>query len=232
MRTKLATEACNFLENEHWFRSLTPDLRVHVLNTSRQKSFRPCSIVAETGEPSLYWYGLMSGFMHMYVSAPDGSETTLYCVTEGEWAGEGSLLKKEIRKYDLRAMTPVSVLLVPAATFEELRNASIPFNHFISELMNKRMGLFVRMLAASRLSGAEMQFASALLMLTKHESQLLPQVEIPQHEIALVAGLSRQSINSAIASFTRKNILRRDTQSSALIVDAKRLHEYLAKHAA
>ncbi len=35
------------------------------------------------------------GFLQMYVVGADGAETTLYRMREGEWGGDGSLLKRE-----------------------------------------------------------------------------------------------------------------------------------------
>jgi CRP-like cAMP-binding protein len=120
---------------------------------------------------------------------------------EGEWGGEGSLLKKEMRRYDLRALTPSNLCMVPLETFETLRRSSIEFNHFFCDIMNARMGEIVGMLEASRLRGPEMQVARALLMLADDQRAEAQEFSIPQHELALISGLSRQRVNIAINAF-------------------------------
>jgi CRP/FNR family transcriptional regulator, cyclic AMP receptor protein len=157
-----------FLEKWPWYRALSADLRALILKIATEKTSTAGEYIARTGEPSMHWYGVMRGFLQMYVVTPDGAETTLYCLREGEWGGEGSLLKKELRQYDLRSLTPAHICLIPAQTFETLRLSSIEFNHFLCELMNARMGEFVGMLAASRLPGPEMRVAKALLMPAEH----------------------------------------------------------------
>ena len=123
-------------------KTLPAELRALTIKTADAKIAEAGDYIARAGEPSLHWYGVMRGFLQMYVVNPDGAETTLYCLREGEWGGDGSLLKKELRQYDLRCLTPAHICLIPAETFERLRYSSIEFNHFLCDIMNARMGEF------------------------------------------------------------------------------------------
>ena len=87
--------------------------------------------------------------------------------------------------------SPSHLCLIPADTFETLRQSSIEFNHFLCEIMNERMGVFVGMLEASRLRAPEMRLARALLMLADRKAEGSQEISIPQHELALICGLSR-----------------------------------------
>ena len=116
-----------FLQRWPWYRALSAELRSLVLNTAVERTVGPGDYIARSGEPSAHWYGLMHGFLQMYVVGSDGAETTLYCMREGEWGGEGSLLKREMRRYDLRSLTLSHLCLIPAETFEALRQSSIEF---------------------------------------------------------------------------------------------------------
>jgi CRP-like cAMP-binding protein len=161
------------------------------------------------------------------VLAADGSETTLYCLREGQWGGDGSLLKKELRRYDLRALTPSHVYLVPATTFEALRQSSIPFNHFLCDILNERMGTFVGMLEATRLLGPEMRVLRGLLMLGNNAATDAQELSVPQHELALICGLSRQRVNMELSDFKRIGFVRNDPQKGILLVDVPRLRDYV-----
>jgi CRP/FNR family transcriptional regulator, cyclic AMP receptor protein len=223
----LSASLREFLERWPWYRALSAELRSLVLNTVFERTASPGDYIARSGEPSAHWYGLIHGFLQMYVVGADGAETTLYCMHEGEWGGEGSLLKKEMRRYDLRSLTPSHLCLIPAATFEALRRSSIEFNHFLCDNMNERMGAFVGMLEASRLRAPEMRLALALMMLADHKGGGNQELAIPQHELGLICGLSRQRVNMAISEFKRVGLVRSESHKGALIVDVPRLRSYV-----
>jgi CRP/FNR family transcriptional regulator, cyclic AMP receptor protein len=210
---------------------LPADLQSLLRETTTERLAAPGDYIARAGEPCLHWYGLLQGFLQMYVVGADGSETTLYCLREGQWGGEGSLLKKELRRYDLRALTPAHIFLVPVATFETLRQSSIAFNHFLCDIMNERMGTFVGMLEASRLHGPDQRVAKGLLMLANHAANDAQEISIPQHELALICGLSRQRVNMAISEFRRAGLVRTDIHKGILVVDVPRVRAYLLNDA-
>lgn len=220
-----------FLERWPWYRTLPAALRTLTLETATEKRAEAGDYIARAGAPSTHWYGLITGFLQMYVLSPAGAETTLYCLREGEWGGDGSLLKKELRRYDLRALTPAHICLIPAETFETLHNESIEFNHFLCDIMNARMGEFVGMLAASRLGAPELQVARALLMLAGSRSDEEKELRVSQHELALISGLSRQRVNVAISVFNRRGIVRSEPRKGFLSVNLNRLQDFVVSEA-
>ena len=216
-----------FLERWQWYRQLPTDLRLLVSETIEERTVGPGEYIARAGEPCLHWYGLMRGFLQMYVVGADGAETTLYCLREGEWGGEGSLLKREKRLYDLRSLTPCHIGLVPASTFETLRQSSIEFNQFLCDNLNERMGVFVGMLAASRLLRPEMRVARTLLMLAEKAGGDAQALSIPQHELALICGLSRQRVNIAISELRRHGLVESEPSKGLLLVYVVALRSYI-----
>lgn len=169
----------------------------------------------------------MKGCLQMYVAAADGSETTLYCMRENTWGGDGSLLKKELRRYDLRALTAAHICLIPAQTFDALRNASIAFNHFLTDTMNARMGAFVTMLAAARLLTPELRVARGLLMVADAQATGPQQLAISQHELALICGLSRQRVNLALGEFRQRGMVATEPKKGLLIAHVAALRRYV-----
>jgi len=216
-----------FLQRWPWYAALPADLQRLVQETTTERTAAAGEYIARAGEPCLHWYGLLQGFLQMYVLGAEGSETTLYCLSEGQWGGEGSLLKKELRRYDLRALTPSRIYMVPVATFDALRQSSIAFNQFLCEIMNERMGIFVGMLEASRLLGPDLRVARGLLMLAGNVAGQARGIAIPQHELALICGLSRQRVNMSISEFRRAGLVRNDAHKGILVVDVPRVRAYV-----
>ncbi|WP_137920896.1 Crp/Fnr family transcriptional regulator [Hydrogenophaga sp. 2FB] len=216
-----------FLERFSWYRALPAELQTLVLRSTTEKTAAAGDYLARAGEPCLHWYGVERGFLQMYVVGSDGSETTLLCLREGQWGGDGSLLKKELRRYDLRALTPAHIFMVPVDTFQTLRGSSIEFNQYLCDILNERMGTFVSMLAASRLLGPEMRVARGLLMLANDRAGDAQEILIPQQELALICGLSRQRVNMAISDFRRAGFVRTELHKGILVVDVAQLRAYV-----
>jgi len=216
----------DFLESSEWFRALPQELQNLSLKTCTEVRAEPGDYIAKQGMPSTHWYGLHSGYLQMYVVGSDGAETTLYCLREGEWGGEGSLLKNEMRRYDLRALTTANICLIPAHTFETLRKESIHFNHYIIEIMNARMGAFVTMLVASRLLSPELRVARGLMMVAAERLQGMQKLAVTQHELSLICGLSRQRVNMALGDFKRLNIVTVEHKKGMIDVDVQKLKIY------
>lgn len=216
-----------YLESFSWFRDLPAELRHLTLRTATEQHAEAGDYIAREGMPSTHWHGLLKGYLQMYVVGSDGSETTLYCLGEGQWGGEGSLLKREKRRYDLRALTAAHICLIPAQTFETLRQASIEFNHYIIEIMNARMGAFVTMLVASRLLSPELRVARGLMMVANERLTGMQRLAVSQHEMSLICGLSRQRVNMALADFKRLDIVSIEPKKGMIDVDVQKLRMYV-----
>ena len=222
-----AGAVAEFLQRWPWFGALPAEQQALVLKTSTELSATTGDYIARVGDPCRHWYGLVSGIMQMYVTSADGAETTLYCQRAGQWSGDGSLLKDEPRRYDLRALTPCHIVLMPAETFQALRRASIEFNQFLCETMNERMGAFVTMLAASRLLGPEHRVARGLMMLTSPTAGDQQELAVSQVELAKICGLSRQRVNMALGQFRRAGLVLGELPKGTLVVDVPRLRAYV-----
>ncbi len=215
-----------FLERWEWFRLLPNSLRELTLQTVVERHADAGDYIAREGMPSTHWYGLLKGYLQMYVVGSDGTETTLYCLREGEWGGDGSLLKNEMRRYDLRALTDAHICCIPKDTFETLRGNSIQFNHFLTEVMNTRMGAFVTMLVATRLLRPEVRVARGLLMVAKDNTDRLQALDLSQHELSLICGLSRQRVNIALADLKRLGVVTIEPKKGMLFVNLQLLRTY------
>lgn len=213
------------IESSTWGRVLGPEELDRVIAAASERQVPAQGHAARMGEPATHWIGLAEGLLKMSVTSPDGRVSTLSGVSTAAWFGEGSLIKREARRYDVIALRPSRLVLVPAATFEWLRQRSLPFNHYLQNLMNARLSLFIGMLEYGRLLDADAQVARCLAALFHPDLYPAPSpfVDLRQGEIALLCGLSRQRVNIALKRLAEAGLVQLHTRGlTVLDVDGLR----------
>jgi len=215
------SSAATLVAESAWARCLSADELTRVQATLVERRVPAGAYAAQMGEPAAHWIGLAEGLLKMQVSSADGGVSTLSGVTTSGWFGEGSLIKREPRRYDVVALRPSTLALVPHATFDWLRQTSLPFNHYLQHLMNARLSLFIGMLEVGRLADADGQVASCLA--TLFNPDLYAQspgsrfVDLHQAEIGLLCGLSRQRVNKALHRLQAAGLLRIETRGVTVL---------------
>jgi len=198
------------LATSTWGRTLTPAELDRVISESFERQVPAGGFAARMGQRVEHWTGVIEGLLKMSVTSADGKVSTLTGINAGGWYGEGSLLKREPRRYDVVALRPSRLVLVPHATFEWLRANSLPFNHHLHHLMNARLSLFIGMLEYDRLLSTDARVARCLA--TLFNADLYPEprafVDLRQQEIALLSGLSRQRVNVALRTLQASGLIR------------------------
>ena len=193
-----------------WFRALSAEHRAMVLANAHAEHLEGGAWIARRQEPSDYWIGVHSGLIKLAIYNASGRSCTLSGVPPGGWFGEGSVIKRELRKYDVAAIQPSLVMFVPSATFHALLDSSLPFTGFVIRQLNNRMGEFIASIQNSRLLDVDARVAQSLAQLFNPD--LYPDtgrtLAISQEEVGLLAGVSRQRINQALQNLERLQILR------------------------
>jgi CRP-like cAMP-binding protein len=188
------------LRSSIWGAVLTPDEFERVAHDASERQVPKGAFVARMGEPVTHWIGVIDGLLKMSVTTVEGKVSTLTGINVGGWFGEGSLIKNESRRYDVVALRPSRVALVPYATFEWLRSTSMPFAHYLHNLLNARLSLFIGMLEYNRLLEPDERVARCLATLFNPDLYPAPKpfVDLRQNEIALLSGLTRSRVNVAL----------------------------------
>jgi CRP/FNR family transcriptional regulator, cyclic AMP receptor protein len=209
----------DMLRSSAWGRALEPAELDRVVNEAFERQVPAGGFVARMGQPVEHWIGVVDGLLKMSVTSPDGKVSTLTGIGAGGWFGEGSLLKREPRRYDVVALRPSRVALISYASFERLRHTSLPFNHYLHHLMNARLSLFIGMLEYDRLLGTDARVARCIATLLN--TDLYPQasafVDLRQQEIGLLCGVSRQRANVALRTLQDCGLLRVESRGITVL---------------
>jgi len=201
-----------------WVQMLPRVSKDRVIADCHDRIYRPRELVAHKGEPATSWIGVVDGLLKVSTVTTSGRSMMFTAVPSGSWVGEGSVIKREPRKYDLMAIRTTRVVHVPRATFMWLLETSVEFSRYIIDHLNERTGQFIAMMEVSRISEPAGRVAGAICSL--FNPVLYPQagslLKISQEEIGELAGLSRSTTNVAITKLKKLQLL--DTEYGGLLV--------------
>ncbi|KOF53348.1 MULTISPECIES: Crp/Fnr family transcriptional regulator [unclassified Achromobacter] len=210
-----------------WFRLLSDEQQARVERDVSVQQAPAGSIIERKGEPAQAWIGVLAGLIKVSVGNAEGKVASLTGVPAGGWIGEGSLLKREIRKYDIVALRDSVVARMPAATFDWLLDNSIPFNRYLLDQLNERVAQFIGKAEYDRLLDPDARVARCLGEL--FNPLLYPgmgmRLAITQEEIGYLARVSRQRANQALRRLEEAGLLKVE-YGAVRVLDLEGLKRY------
>ena len=192
-----------------WFRLLNAEQQTRVERDLTVQQAVAGSIIERKGELAQAWIGVLAGLVKVSVGNAEGKVASLTGVPAGGWIGEGSLLKREVRKYDIVALRDSVVARLPAPTFDWLLDTSIPFNRYLLHQLNERVAQFIGKAEYDRLLDPDARVARCLAEL--FNPLLYPgmgmRLAITQEEVGYLARVSRQRANQALRKLEEAGLL-------------------------
>ena len=190
--------------------ALPISVRERVISDAYETYHEARDVVARKGELAQSWLGVAEGFVKVSSVVRTGKVVMFSGLPAGAWFGEGSVIRRTIRQYDVLAMRRSRVLHVPRATFRWLLEVDIDFNHFIIDHLNARLGQVMAMTETARMTDPVVKVARAISGLFDPiiHPGLGPLLQISQEELGELAGLTRQSTNSAIKALQGAGLVR------------------------
>jgi CRP-like cAMP-binding protein len=195
-----------------WTQGLTPEQLNRVRTSAIVRDFATEAHVCHAGDPANVWVGVIDGLVRMVNLSPSGKSMTFAALPTGSWFGEGSVLKREIRKHSIIAVRQSRIALLPEATFFGLLDSSIAFNRFLLAQLNERLGHFMSIVEHDRLLEPDARVARSLAAM--FNPQLYPgskrQIEMSQVELGHIVGASRQRISQALQVLEKAGLINVD----------------------
>jgi CRP-like cAMP-binding protein len=167
---------------------------------------------------------VLDGMLKMSNDSTQGASVTFTGVPPGAWFGEGTLLKRETYRYNIEALRRSRVSGLPVDEFQGLLERSIPFNRYVMNQLNERLGQFIAAREIDRLTDADTRVARSLAAL--FHPVLYPGVgellRITQQELGYLVGLSRQRVNEALRALQAGGAIRVE-YGGVRVLDRERL---------
>ena len=197
------------LATSPWYTGLDDAQRARVDADVTAHTVAAGGYVVRRGERVEAWLGVIDGLLKMSNMSAEGKLATFAGLPDGAWFGEGTLLKNEARRYDVIALRASHIAVMPKPTFEWLLARSIPFNRFLLDHLNERLGQFIAMVENDRLLDPDARVARCLASMV--HPLLYPgngmSLRIGQEEIGNLAGVSRQRVNQALKRLEAEGLL-------------------------
>ncbi len=198
------------LDGIPWLGLLEAEARERAVATLVVGDAKAGDYVCRVGRPVTYWFGLVDGLLKMSADNAQGGTMTFTGVPPGGWFGEGTAVKREPYRYNIQALRRSVVAGLPIDTFHWLLDHSIPFNRFVMNQLNERLGQFIAAREIDRLNNPDVRVARSLASL--FNPVLYPGVgevlRITQQELAYLVGLSRQRVNEALSALEAQGAIR------------------------
>lgn len=188
------------LRRTSWAQSLTAADFARAREGTVERVVPTAGFVCRKGEPVEHWFGIIDGLAKMSSDWASGKTASYTGIAAGGWFGEGSMLKAEPRRYDVVALRDTRVACMKRETFHWLLDHNIPFNRFVINQINERLGLFIGLLESERLADIDARVARAIVALFHPVLQpgIESRIAISQGEIGYLAGVSRQRVNRTL----------------------------------
>ena len=203
-----------------WLRSLDAEEHEAAVDDLKVVQVDTGELLCRVGRPVTYWFGVIDGFLKMSNdsgtgrgSGPAQAESmpiTFTGLPPGGWFGEGTVIKREVYRYNIKAVRRSVVAGLSVSTFHWLLDRSIPFNRFIIQQLNERLGQFIGARETDRMINVDARVARSLGAL--FHPVLYPGVagllRITQQELGYLIGLSRQRVNEALNVLQDRGLIR------------------------
>ncbi len=224
-------ELHRMLQSAAWAEGLTPDQRRHVVDEVHERHVDAGAVVWPEGAPADHWMGVVDGMVKVDSVDAAGRETTFICVTRGGWLGEGSVIKGETLRYEVVALHRSHLCMMPRATFLRLLQSSLPFNHFIIDQLNARLGQFLALIESSRSRDTVAQVARCMAEMFNPQLNPRPdfEIHISQQEIGRLCGLSRQVASRALHQLEAEGLVQVH-HNRVEVLDVSGLQHFVGLH--
>ncbi len=198
------------LANISWLHGLDAEERRSAIGDLKVVRVSPGEILCRVGRPATFWFGVIDGLLKMSNDTALGIPITFTGMPPGGWFGEGTVIKREAYRYNIQALRKSLVAGLGVETFHWLLDRSIPFNRFITQQLNERLGQFIAAREIDRMTDPDARVARSLAAL--FHPVLYPGVgtllRITQLELGYLVGLSRQRVNEALRALQGHGLIR------------------------
>lgn len=215
-----AMDQGQLLARAELFSALDAEVLAAVSTSTRTLAFNRNDVVFAEGEPAEDLYVVRSGRVAIAKRSPEGRESVVALMEEGDVFGEMSLFDGDGRSAEARALDRCEVVAVPYAALRAALEQHPRALWAVVSLMARRLRATDEALADTVFLDVIGRTAKRLLELAGDSDEF--SLPLTQEELAAIVGASRERVNKAIAAFVRLGWLDQ-TERRYRILDRRQL---------
>jgi CRP/FNR family transcriptional regulator, cyclic AMP receptor protein len=189
------------LAESELFESFGVEAIVTLVAASRSVAFARNERVFAEGDPAGDLYVIDTGLVSISSRAPDGRESMMALMEEGDLFGDMSLFDGLGRSAEARALEASTLVRVPYPAVRACFAERPELLWGVVAFLSRRLRVTDASLADAMFLDVPARTAKRLLELAGDEDEF--QLPLTQEELASLVGASRERVNKAIASFVR-----------------------------
>ena len=202
------------------------------LGAVKTRRFAHGSAIYTQSERGSEMYRLLSGSVRLSVMRHDGRELLYMMFEPGDCIGAVSVVDDEPRPHTATAQGDVEAQVLRRDVFERLRVVHPEFNDALLRLISRYMRFLSDYFAGSTLDELPQRVARRIVEASTSfgvasARGIRVAVRLPQGEIALMVGASRQSVNKVVQQFQEEGLLSVE-YGTLLVHDLDRLRRIAA----
>jgi CRP/FNR family cyclic AMP-dependent transcriptional regulator len=188
------------------FRDFTDEQLSQVLATVTDRRFAKHQFVVREGEPGDTFFVIAAGSVAVCRVGPDGRETILSILKEGDFFGEMSMFDSSLRSASIKTLTDVEVGAVRQADFMALIDRSPQIGKLLVIELSERLRAANALIAATTSQDIRARLASLLLNLAEQFGEPVDNgtritLRLTNQEMANMIGTTRETVNRTLNKF-------------------------------
>lgn len=201
------------LATDAWFAHCDPALRDELMRMVQTSMLADGESLFLKGQPAEGLYCVTAGALRIGSVQADGSEQLLAYIEPYQWFGEISLIDGAPRTHTAVADGPTTLLMAPATALLAWLQAHPACWRDLARLSCARLRLAFGVLEDIAVLPLQPRLAKRLWWVaigygTRTSLQMKRHIRLPQEQLALMLGVSRQSVNKALRALERAGVLK------------------------
>jgi CRP/FNR family cyclic AMP-dependent transcriptional regulator len=206
------------------FAGLGADDLEKISGLARVKSFGAREVVVTQGDPALALYAIGRGRLKVASCGPDGRDTVLGIMAEGEVFGEVALIDGGTRSATCTAIEPCELLVIERAQFLDLLERSPAIAVKLLQVLAGRLRRLSQRSEDAAFLDVPSRLARSLLDLATRfgerrrapASGIYIALKLSQQELGDLVGATRESVNKHLKDWTRQGYI--ELQAGRMVI--------------
>ncbi|HEY1534626.1 MAG TPA: Crp/Fnr family transcriptional regulator [Polyangiaceae bacterium] len=198
------------------FTELSGEQLAKIAALARVQTYSAREVVVSQGEPARALFAIVRGRLKVVSCGPDGRDTLLGIMSDGEVFGEVALLDGGVRSATCTTLEPGELLLIERDQFRKLLQESPAISLKLLEVLARRLRRLSQRSEDAASLDVPGRLARSLLELASRfgesmrppSREILITLQLSQQELGDMIGATRESVNKQLSDWTRQGFLR------------------------